>query len=75
VIFIPYREDCYDASEEDIMRFNDGKNDITTIKMWALFDKVKYYQEVWSFFSPCISERSQDANKYTTSIIGEYSCD
>ncbi|EGD82762.1 hypothetical protein PTSG_12023 [Salpingoeca rosetta] len=70
--FLPYRPgSCYSASEEALIQSNFGGNNVTTIKMWALFGADTYTQDVWGFFSPCVSQRT---GKYTSSMVGEGDC-
>lgn len=72
VVFVPDNPSCYDAGVEQQIRSNGGRNDVTTIRMWALFGPDSYKSGSWGFFSPCVS--SEKANSYTTSMIDEPSC-
>eukprot|EP00043_Microstomoeca_roanoka_P010142 m.96594 g.96594 ORF g.96594 m.96594 type:complete len:588 (+) comp14801_c1_seq1:91-1854(+) len=70
--FLPYRPgSCYSPSEEIAIQSNFGGNNVSTIKMWALFGEDTYTQNVWGFFSPCVSSRT---GQYTTSMVGETAC-
>ncbi len=42
VVFLPYNPTCYDPGVEAEIQSNGGKNDITTVKMWALFGQPYY---------------------------------
>jgi hypothetical protein len=44
VVFLPYNPSCYDAATEALIQSNGGRNDVTTIKMWALFSPQTYAQ-------------------------------
>jgi hypothetical protein len=54
---------------EASIRANGGRNDVTTIRMWALFGNASYQQGSWGFFSPCTS-----GSAYTTSMINAPPC-
>lgn len=73
VVFLPDTPACYDADTEALIRNNFGRNDVTTIRMWALFSPQTYSQGVWGFFSPCTAAANRAA--YTTSMVGEGDCE
>ena len=50
--FLPYRSD-YNSSVDQLIQENGGRNDIDTVKLWALMGEKVYEQNVWGFFSPC----------------------
>lgn len=70
VVFLPYNSGCYNAEEEQLILSNGGKKDTVTVKMWALFKEKDYNNDVWGFFSPCLSNK-----QYTTSVVGNQKCD
>jgi len=52
------------------IKSNGGRNDVMTIKMWALFGSAKYTEGDWAFFSHCVTS----SGTYTTSIVGNAAC-
>lgn len=70
VVFLPYNTNCYDETTEQQILSNGGRNDVVTIKMWALFGKPDFDRGVWGFFSPCTVASGQ----FTTSMIDEPEC-
>ena len=55
IVFLPDRPDCYNSEEEKKIQSNGGRNDVTTIRMWALDDPNRFTKGEWGFFSPCRS--------------------
>ncbi|EDQ91439.1 uncharacterized protein MONBRDRAFT_36118 [Monosiga brevicollis MX1] len=72
VVAIPKNPNCYDEGVAAAIAANGGRNDVTTINLWALFGPADYEAGTWGFFSPCVS--STDGTSYTTSIVGEPAC-
>lgn len=70
VMFLPDNSNCYDAGTEALIQSNGGRNDVITIRMWALFGAPSYASGSWGFFSPCTSA----SGAYTTSMVGEGPC-
>lgn len=68
-VFLPYNPSCYDAGTVAQIQSNGGRNDVTTVPVWALFGAQTYTQGVWGFFSPC-----NDGGQYTTSMVGVGPC-
>lgn len=71
VFFLPYivSPDCYDWVTRGAIESNGGRNDVTTIPMWALFGDgggAVWNEGVWGFFSPCTNAQGI----FTTSMIG-----
>lgn len=73
VVFLPDNPTCYDPSEEALIRSNGGRNDVVTIRMWALFGAANYQQGSWGFFSPCTVGQGTSVT-YTTSMVGVGPC-
>ena len=55
---------AYNASVDRLIQSNGGRDNIDTIKMWAL--SVGKGSSTWGFFSPC----TQPDGKFTTSMVG-----
>ena len=56
----------YNATVDSMIRYNEGRNNIETVKVWALFGKSDYMAGEWGFFSPCTTS----TGSLTTSMIG-----
>ena len=56
----------YNATVNALIKKNGGRNNIKTVKMWALFGKPDFDTDEWGFFSPC----TIPAGGFTTSLIG-----
>ena len=70
MVFLPWNPTCYDAGVEAEIQSNGGRNDVATVKMWALFGSPDFQQDVWGFFSPCTSP----SGAFTTSMIDAGEC-
>eukprot|EP01065_Artemidia_motanka_P027622 TRINITY_DN32827_c0_g1_i1.p1 TRINITY_DN32827_c0_g1~~TRINITY_DN32827_c0_g1_i1.p1 ORF type:complete len:593 (+),score=189.86 TRINITY_DN32827_c0_g1_i1:65-1780(+) len=70
VVFLPHTDACYDEGIAAEIERNGGRNDVTVVKMWALFGEPDYEKGVWGFFSPCRT----GAGKFTTSMVGAGDC-
>lgn len=71
VVFLPDNPSCYDAATEALIRSNGGRNDVTTIRMWALFGASSYSSGSWGFFSPCTDPAT---GGYTSSMVLDVDC-
>ena len=48
----------YNATVDSMIRYNEGRNNIETVKVWALFGKSDYMAGEWGFFHH--AQRPQD---------------
>ena len=53
-----------------LIQKNGGRNDVSVVKVWALFGRSKYEAGSWGFFSPCTTANGG----YTTSMVGVGEC-
>ena len=59
---------AYNATIDALIQSNGGRDNIDTIKMWAL--SVGKGSSTWGFFSPC----TQSDGSFTTSMVGTGPC-
>lgn len=72
IVFVPYAgANCYSPSERVKIEANGGRNDVTTVPMWALFGPAAYSEGAYGFFSPCTTA---DGSGYTSSMVGVGAC-
>ena len=56
----------YNSTVDALIQKNGGRNNINTVVMWALFGETTYENDVWGFFSACVTP----SGGFTTSQIG-----
>ena len=56
----------YNKTVDSLIQKNGGRQNIQTVKMWALFGKPGFDTDEWGFFSPCTAP----GGGFTTSIVG-----